>query len=324
VYTLSLFDTPLRSAINMKLFTYPAWGIDPTTGFDPNKNFVRSHFVSPLVLASIRAILSIYSFTAIIICYVWLASNTATVSLKDVNIGSYTIQQSNAAIGQSFSFFTYLTFWSLGFYFLVSSVHTFVYAFRQQTWLHKWPEALQLAHSLYYSTVTTFPFLVTIVFWGTMNSGWPAGRFEQWMNLSVHGLNSVFAIAEIVLPATEAPPVSHLSVVLLVLSVYLGLSYLTRYTQGFYVYEWMNPAHGKLSIILHVLGYAAGMIAIFFIVRYAIVGRNMLAAKLEARRDQGLRDKSVRFQNQSDTWSATVEVEKPVRAKSSEVFSSQV
>jgi hypothetical protein len=66
------------------------------------------------------------------------------------------------------------------------------------------------------------------------------------------------------------------------------------------------------------------MIAIFFIVRYAIVGRNMLAAKLEARRDQGLRDKSVRFQNQSDTWSATVEVEEPVRAKSSKVFSSQV
>jgi hypothetical protein len=324
VYLVQSIRGPLHLAISMKLFSYEAWGIDSTTAFDPNKNFVRSHFVSPIVLASIRAVLSIYSFTAVITCYVWLAYNTATVSLKDVNIGSYTIQQSDAAIGQSFSFFTYLTFWSLGFYFLVSSVHTFVYVFRQQTWLHKWPKALQLAHSLYYSTVTTFPFLVTIVFWGTMNSGWPTGRFEQWMNLSVHGLNSVFAITEIVLPATEAPPVSHLSVVLLVLSVYLGLSYLTRYTEGFYVYEWMNPAHGNVSIILHVLGYAAGMIAIFFIVRYAIVGRNMLAARLEARRDQGLRDKSVRFENQSDTWSATVEDEKPIRAKGNEGFTSRV
>ena len=148
----------------MNLFTYEAWGV-PRAGFDQSYTFVRSHFVSPTVLASIRALLSIYCFTAIITCYAWLANETATIKLKDVNIGSYTIQQSDAAIGQSFSFFTYLTFWSLGFYFFVSSVHTFMYAFWQRTWLHNWPKYLQLLHSMYYSTMTSFPFLVTIVFW---------------------------------------------------------------------------------------------------------------------------------------------------------------
>jgi hypothetical protein len=299
----------------MKLFTYESWGIDPSTSFDPNNTFVRSHFVSPLVLACIRAVLSLYSFTTIITCYAWLAHKTATIKLKDVNIGSYTIQQSDAAIGQSFSFFTYLTFWSLGFYFLVSSVHTFMYAFRQRTWLHSWPKLFQLAHSLYYSCITSFPFLVTIVFWGTMNSGWPAGRFEQWINISVHGLNSVFAITEIVLPATAPPPVTHLSVVLLVLSVYLGLAYLTRYTQGFYVYEWMNPAHGNASVILHVLGYAGAMAAIFVIVRYAIVVRNVVERKMELTRGDGLGEKVIKLDDQSDTWSANVEVEKPKPAK---------
>jgi hypothetical protein len=301
----------------MKLFSCESWGIDPESGFDPQKTFVRSHFVSPLVLASIRAILSIYSFTTIITCYAWLACKTATIGLKDVNIGSYTIQQSDAAIGQSFSFFTYLTFWSLGFYFLVSSVHTFVFAFRQRTWLDNWPKLLQLAHSLYYSSVTSFPFLVTIVFWGTMNSGWPAGRFEQWINISVHGLNSLFAIVEIVLPATAPPPITHLSVVLLVLSVYLGLAYLTRYTQGFYVYEWMNPAHGKVSVVLHVVGYAGAMLAIFLLVRYAIIVRNMLAARMDARRSRGLQEKATKLDNGSDTWSANVEMEKPEEAKQS-------
>jgi hypothetical protein len=300
----------------MKLFSYAAWGIEPTAGFDPNMTFFCSHFVSPLVLASIRAVMSLYSFTTIITCYTWLAHKTATIKLKDVNIGSYTIQQSEDAIGQSFSFFTYITFWCLGFYFLVSSVHTFMYAFRQRTWIHSWPKALQLAHSLYYSSVTSFPFLVTIVFWGTMNSGWPAGRFEQWINISVHGLNSVFAITEIVLSATTPPPVTHLSIVLLILSAYLGLAYLTRYTQGFYVYEWMNPAHGNVSIILHVIGYAAGMIAIFFIVRYAIVARNMLAAKMEVSKSN---EKMVKLDNQSDTWSANVEVEQPMHAKTSRI-----
>jgi hypothetical protein len=139
---------------------------------------------------------------------------------------------------------------------------------------------------MYYSSITSFPFLVTLIFWGTMNSGWPAGRFEQWIIISVHGLNSIFAITEIVLPATAPLPCTHLVVLLGVLSVYLGLAYLTRYTQGWYVYEWLNPEHGYTSIVLHVLGYAGAMAAIFFVVRYAIVARNMFAERLEAGRSR--------------------------------------
>lgn len=297
----------------MKIFSYASWGIE-TTDFDPSYTFVRSHFVSPLILACIRGLLSIYSFTTIITCYTWLAHKTATISLKDVNIGSYTIQQSDAAIGQSFSFFTYLTFWSLGFYFLVSSIHTFMYASKQRTWLHFWPKPLQLAHSLYYSSITSFPFLVTIVFWGTMNSGWPAGRFEQWINISVHALNSLFAIVEIILPATKPHPWTHLSFVLLVLSVYLGLAYLTYETQGFYVYEWMNPAHGKWSIVSHIAGYAAGMVALFVGSRYAIFGRNWVAERMGATGREGgeMGEKGIKLEHGSETWSSEIIISRPI------------
>lgn len=293
------------------------------SGFDTSYTFVRSDFVSPVVLACIRALLCIYSFTTIITCYTWLAHETATISLKDVNIDSYTIQQSDAAIGQSFSFFTYLTFWSLGFYFLTSSIHTFMYAFQQRTWLHNsWPRPLQLAHSLYYSSITSFPFLVTIVFWGTMNSGWPPGRFEQWINISVHGLNSVFAVLEILLPATQPPPWTHLSVVLLVLSSYLGLAYLMHETQGFYVYEWMNPAHGNWSIVLHIAGYAGGMIALFVLARYTIVARNLLTETMELtrKRVEEMGEKDIKLDDQSDTWSARVVISRPVQAHPSHSF----
>ncbi|KAH6642391.1 hypothetical protein C7974DRAFT_420685 [Boeremia exigua] len=304
----------------MKLFTYEAWGIPSTGSFDPSNTFVTSHFVSPLTLACIRATLCVYSFTTIIVSYSWLANNTANIGLKDVNIGSYTIQQSEAAIGQSFSFFTYLTFWSLGFYFLVSSMHTFVFALKESTWLHNWPKSLQLMHSLYYSCVTSMPFLVTVVFWGTMNSGWPSGRFEQWINISVHGLNSVFAIVEILLPATETPPISHLSVVLLILSTYLGLAYLTRYTQGFYVYEWMNPAHGNVSIILHVLGYAAGITAIFFMVSGVIRLRNMFIERLSEGRQKNTQEKGERLDDVSDVWSNEISVSRPESARTKEEY----
>lgn len=145
-----------------------------------------------------------------------------------------------------------------------------------------------------------------------MNSGWPSGRFEQWINLSVHGLNSVFAITEIILPATEPLPWNHLSVVLLVLSTYLGLSYLTRATQGFYVYEWMNPAHGNWSIVLHILGYAGGIVMLFIIARYAMVARNMLLKQKASRAEHW--EKSTKLDDASSAWSSRVSVEKPTRS----------
>lgn len=252
----------------MQLFSYPTYGLQ-STGFDPRNSFFRSASIPTLALFLIRATISLYCFTTIIVCYSWLAHNYSTTNLQDVNISSYTLVTGSSGIGQSFSFFTYLTYWSLGFYFLSSSVHTFVYWRTGTTWLHSWPRPLQLMHSFYYTTMTCFPFLVSVVFWGTMYSGpWSAlGHFEKWINVSVHGLNSLFAVTEIALPETKPAPWSHISVLVTVLSMYLGLSYLTRWTGGFYVYEWMNPAHGWVSIVLHILCYTGGILAIFLMVQ---------------------------------------------------------
>jgi hypothetical protein len=63
---------------------------------------------------------------------------------------------------------------------------------------------------------------------GTMNSGLPDGRFEQWVIVSVHGLNSFFALTEIVLPVTAPLPFTHLVAALVVMSLYLALAYMTR------------------------------------------------------------------------------------------------
>ena len=265
----------------MQLLSYAFYGIT-ADGFDPHKTFVRSSFIPPIALACIRALIALYCFTTIIVCYSWLARHLSKTKLQDVNISSYTLITDSHGIGQSFSFFTYLTFWSLSFYFSMTGVHTFMYALRRETWLHNWPRPLQLLHNFYYTTATSFPFLVSVVFWATMYAGpWSAlGRFEQWINTSVHGLNSLFAIIEIIFPATEPPPWSHLSILLLVLSLYLGLAYLTRWTGGFYVYEWMDPAHGNASIIVHILCYSVGIISIFALVRGAILLRIYVTNKL--------------------------------------------
>lgn len=276
--------SPFANMSLRTLFTYAHYGLTPP-GFDPDHTFFRSRLMSPILLASLRALIALYCFVTMIVCYSYLANNLSTNNLQDVNIDSYTLYVDHNGIHQSFSFFTYLTYWSLGFYFTTASVHGFVYARSGTTWLHGWPRMFQLLHSFYYTSVTVFPFLVTVVFWGTMYAGpWPTGRFEQWINISVHGLNSLFAILEIVLPATTVFPWSHLSVLLVVLSLYLGLAYLTRYTQGFYVYEWLNPAHGTASILLHILGYTAGIVALFLLVRGALWFKNWVGERKEVKK----------------------------------------
>lgn len=248
--------------------------------FDPRKTFIRSNLLSTTALAAIRLLISLYCFTTIIIGYTWQAFNISRLELKDVKIPAYLLLQDARAIGYSFSFFTWLCFWSQAFYFLVSGIHTSTFARRGQSLLHdsKWfGSHLQLLHSLWYTSIITYPFLVSTVFWGTMMAAWPKGRYEQWLNLSVHGLNSVFATIEIIIPATQQPPISHLVVLLVVLSMYLGLAYLTKATQHFYVYEWLNPEHGKLEIVLHVIGYAVGISVVFLLVSLVMWTRYKLA-----------------------------------------------
>lgn len=89
----------------MQLFPYDAWDIDSANS-DSENSSVRSDFVPALALAIIRALFGLYTFATIIVAYSWLAHGTATFRLKDINIASYTVQQSKEAIGQTFSFFS--------------------------------------------------------------------------------------------------------------------------------------------------------------------------------------------------------------------------
>jgi hypothetical protein len=152
--SLNSIDIPLV----IMCFSCAVLGVHPS-GSDSTNDFVRPSFLPPVALAFIRAMISLYCFTTIVVCYSWLAHNTSKTTLQDVNISSYSLETGSAGIGQSFSFFTYITFWSLWFYFLLSSIHTFFYALQRPTWLHRWPKILQLPHSLYYTSIITLTFL---------------------------------------------------------------------------------------------------------------------------------------------------------------------
>ncbi|KAF7524669.1 hypothetical protein G7054_g11350 [Neopestalotiopsis clavispora] len=212
---------------------------------------------------------SLYTFVTLFVAIGYQCMHPAEVS-------TYACQAS--AI--TFSKFTTLTYWGLAFYFLFATIHTFTYARWKIALLDKWPRPLQILHSFYYTTITTLPFVVTIVYWAvlyTNGSAWYPTAFEAWSNLSKHGLNSLFALFEVVVPRTAPAPIIHIPWLLIILALYLGLAYITRAAQGFYVYRFLDPnltPHGLVAA--YVFGIAGGTVAAFFVIRAVVRLRKWL------------------------------------------------
>ncbi len=112
--------------------------------FDVTNRFETSTFLSPTSLGCVRLVLATYGVTSIVVKFAIPGEE---------------------GVGVSFSYFSNITWWGITFYHLFASFHTLSYARTGRAPLQSWPRFLQLAHSLLYSTVITYPLMVTIVFW---------------------------------------------------------------------------------------------------------------------------------------------------------------
>lgn len=113
-------------------------------GFDPTYRFETSWILPPGLLFGLRALLSLYAFTTIFTIFGWN--------------GSHGLSENTV---HSFSYFTHLTYWGLAFYYAVSALHTFSYWRTGTPSLARLPRFLQTAHSVFYSTIVVFPWIVT-------------------------------------------------------------------------------------------------------------------------------------------------------------------
>lgn len=163
-----------------------------------------------------------------------------------------------------FSYFTSLSYWGLGFYFLAAAVHTFTYARSAVPLLDRFPRPLQALHSALYTTIVVYPFIVTIVYWALLFSGtWFAEVYQGWSNVSQHALNSGLALFELLLTRTDPPPPVHMLWLILVLALYLALAYTTHADKGFYTYSFLDPAKQGGLVAAYVFGIAAGCLILF-------------------------------------------------------------
>lgn len=126
-----------------------------------------SWLLPPTLLFAYRALISLYCFVVLFF-----------------NIGWDEAHSTDYLARQSFSYFTVLGYWGLAFYFAVSAAHTASYAFRGCAWLQSWPGPLKWLHSVFYATVTVFPFVVTGVFWALLAKGAFATEYSTWSNVS--------------------------------------------------------------------------------------------------------------------------------------------
>ncbi|RMZ92055.1 hypothetical protein DV736_g717, partial [Chaetothyriales sp. CBS 134916] len=251
---------------------YSLFGVPP--GRFDSTPFVTSWVLPTYALATIRIIFSIYSFITIFFSFNWFADHVVIFHIQDIKTPATTYTVGAEGIRYSFSDFSYLSYWALAFYMLVASIHTFVYARRGYTWLDRWPQVLQLLHSAFYTTIVTYPILVSIVYWGSMwtRTWWP-GHFSQWNMISIYALNSAYAAFEIIIPNTLPYPWAHYSIIALCMSLYVGIAYITKATEGIYIYPWLDPKNGIKQLILHIVCYAALIVGIYVLVRCAIVIR---------------------------------------------------
>ncbi|EIW60734.1 uncharacterized protein TRAVEDRAFT_64129 [Trametes versicolor FP-101664 SS1] len=240
--------------------------------FDPNRNLVTSPVCSPLVLAIIRLALGSYALFVVLFHLIWDA-------VRDHDADSF------------FSYFTHLSYIGLVAYYFAAGVQTLCYALKggKEYPLQKWPRPLQLLHTLLYSTITTYPLVVTVIFWALLSG--PSTfdtRFDTWINISQHAMNSAYALFEITLTNAGPSPWLHLPLCVFMLACYLGVAYITHATQGFYTYSFLDPQKEGAKLAGYIIGVGVAEVLAFLLARGLAVLRVRLTRRGAWRRANSL------------------------------------
>ncbi|KAJ7484127.1 hypothetical protein FB451DRAFT_1231598 [Mycena latifolia] len=276
----------------MALLSWARAGVASPT-FDPGHAFVSSPLLSPSALAAARLLLALYALCTL-----------CTALALDTAAGS----------GASFfSYFTQLSYIGLAAYLVAAGVQTAGYARWGRTgyWLRGWGRGLQAAHVLLQSTVVVFPFIVTVVFWALLSSPDTfSTTFSAWSNTSLHALNSAFALLELLLTNAPPAPLLALPVQILLLVGYLGVAYITKASQGFYPYPFLNPATQHARLAAYIIGIAVGDVVVFFLTRSVVLLRiRIFASRNKEGREEGLTGGDGGGREGLEDWE---EVERPV------------
>lgn len=124
-------------------------------------------------------------------------------------------------------------------------------------------------------------------------------EFIGWNNISVHAMNSAFALFEVLFTRVGPMPWLHVPFLVILLGCYLGVAYITHATQGFYsehtnpiifrdptetaltAYSFLDPKKQGATLAAYIVGIAAAAVVIFAIVWGITTVRNRIWRKSE-------------------------------------------
>ncbi|PVF93866.1 hypothetical protein CPB86DRAFT_789617 [Serendipita vermifera] len=227
--------------------------------FDPKYRIVTSGLVKPWVLFCIRLVIAIYAFAACI------AHIAVWRTLPNNPIKEYYI------------YFTRLTFIGITAYFAAAAFHTgfFALSLRQlkkgevqrAPWspLQRWGRFWQFLHLYLFSTIITFPIIVTVVYWAFLADAetWET-PFTSWANVTMHILNTVFLLVELIFGRVRLYW-GYVIFDVITLGLYLGMAYLVHSVQNIWVYSFLDPHKPNAKVAAYIVGIPVVEIIVFVI-----------------------------------------------------------
>ncbi|KAG8861072.1 hypothetical protein FRC20_011527 [Serendipita sp. 405] len=229
--------------------------------FDPGYRLVTSGLISPFALFLIRLLLAVWS----------VAASLAHIIYSQSVVKEYPFKQ-------YFVYFTRLTYIGLTAYFCAAAFHSgfFVLSLRQlkkhevsrAPWfpLQKWGKFLQFLHLTLFSSIITYPFIVTIVYWAFLadSETWST-PFKSWSNISFHALNSVLVLVELIFGRVRLY-LGYWITCIILLALYLGMAYLVHSTQGIWVYGFLDPHKKNAKVAAYIVGIPVAETVVFIVI----------------------------------------------------------
>ncbi|KAF9976920.1 hypothetical protein BGZ73_007537 [Actinomortierella ambigua] len=213
-------------------------------GVEPER-FVTSNIVRPRTLLIIRGVETLYLCSALL--STWITSRGPGWYLR---------------------YFTNLTFIGLNTYMICTCIWSIGYLRRapadRAAWLNNRSPWWARLHQLLYSTIITFHFVVPIVFWTMLSMGMnKMTTLEKWQNVSVHAVDGVIAVSELIFNRNFLVP-RHSLFVAIVMLFYMFLTFVVYASDGTWVYPFLDWSKGP-KVAASYVGIAVALFIIFFI-----------------------------------------------------------
>ncbi len=154
-----------------------------------------------------------------------------------------------------------------------------------RSWLsRRFSRPLQFCHTLLVSTVSSFPLVVTVIFWTVLKGNDPLGNpYDAFANIGKHTLNYAFtALDLVVLSRTPLRPWWHLTFISAFFALYLGIVDITYKRYGVWVYGFFNiNQFGVPLVVFFCIILAVFVVVSFLVTQLLMLIREVVAAKVQ-------------------------------------------